>query len=312
MLKRWLPAKRARLKPSTAESYERIIRLHINPNIGHIPVQKLRPEDLDTLYARLLTDGKRNGEGGGLSAQSVRNVHITIQGALSDAERKGTVVRNVADAPTTSRNSRTMSVWTSDELRAFLDAISDHYLFPLYLLAATTGMRRAELAGLVWRNVDLDTARLTVSQQLLSVEYKLIESDLKTPTSRRTIDLDPHTVTQLRLHRRLQLEDRMATGRRNKDGYVFAKPDGAPIHPDLISQTFERLLAKIDLPRIRLHDLRHTHATILLQQGINPKVVSERLGHASVSFTMDVYQHVLPGMQAQAAATFGTAIFGDS
>ena len=104
---------------------------------------------------------------------------------------------------------------------------------------------------------------------------------------------------------------RMATGHSHTDSYVFAKPDGSPIHPDLISQTFERLLAKLDLPRVRLHDLRHTHATILLQQGINPKVVSERLGHASVSFTMDVYKHVLPGMQAQAAATFGTAIFGD-
>ena len=125
-------------------------------------------------------------------------------------------------------------------------------------------MRRAEIAGLAWRNVDLDTARLTVNRQLLSVEYKLIESDLKTPTSRRTIDLDPHTVTQLRLHRRRQLEDRMATGHRHTDGYVFAKPDGSPIHPDLISQTFERLLAKLDLPRIRHHDLRHTHATILL------------------------------------------------
>ena len=181
-------------------------------------------------------------------------------------------VADLADAPTTSRNSRTMSVWTSDELRAFLDAISDHYLYPLYLLAATTGMRRAEIASLVWRNVDLDTARLTVSQQLLSVEYKLIKSDLKTPTSRRTIDLDPHTVNQQRLHRCRQLEDRMATGRRHKGGYVFAKPDGSPIHPDLISQTFERLLAKIDLPRIRLHDLRHTHATILLQQGVNPKI----------------------------------------
>ena len=142
-------------------------------------------------------------------------------------------VANLADAPTTSRNGRTMSVWTSDELRAFLDAISDHYLYPLYLLAATTGMRRAEIAGLAWRNVDLDTARLTVSQQLLSVEYKLIESGLETPTSRRTIDLDPHTITQLRLHRRRQLVQRMATGRRHKDGYVFAKPDGSPIHPDL-------------------------------------------------------------------------------
>ena len=109
-----------------------------------------------------------------------------------------------------------MSVWTSDELRALLGAISDHYLYPLYLLAATTGMRRAEIAGLVRRNVDLDTGRLTVSQQLLSVEYKVIESGLKTPTSRRTIDLDPHTVTQLRPRRRRQLEDRMATGRRHK------------------------------------------------------------------------------------------------
>ena len=180
-------------------------------------------------------------------------------------------VANLGDAPTTCRNRRTMSVWTSDELRAFLDAISDHYLYPLYLLAATTGMRRAELAGLVWRNVDLDTARLTVSQQLLSVEYKLIDSDLKTPTSRRTIDLDPHTVTQLRLHRRHQLEDRMATGRRHKDGYVFAKPDGSPIHPDLISQTLERLLAKIDLPRIRLHDLRHTHARSCCNKASTPK-----------------------------------------
>ena len=129
MLKRRLPTKRTRLKPSTAESCERIIRLHINPNIGYIPVQKLRPEDLNKLYARLLTDGKRNGAGGGLSAQTVRNVHVTIQGALSDAERKGTVMRNVADladAATNSRASRTMSAWTGDELRSFLNSVSDH------------------------------------------------------------------------------------------------------------------------------------------------------------------------------------------
>lgn len=103
----------------------------------------------------------------------------------------------------------------------------------------------------------------------------------------------------------------MAIGRRHKGDYIFAKVNGSPTDPDLISQTFDHLLAKIDLPRIRLRDLRHTHATILLQQGVNPKVVSERLGHVSVSFTIDVYQYALPGMQAQAAATFGTAIFGD-
>ena len=315
MLKRWLPTKRGRLKPSTAESYERIIRLHINPNIGNIPVQKLRPEDLDELYARLLTDGKRNGAGGGLSAQTVRNVHVTIQGALSDAERKGTVMRNVADladAPTNSRASRTMSAWTSDELRAFLEAISDHYLYSLYLLAATTGMRRAEIAGLAWRNDDLDTARLTVSQQLLSVEYKLIESDLKTPTSRRTIDLDPHTVTQLR-HAPAPPARRSHGHRPPPPRTATSSPNPAdrPSTPTSSARPSSASSPRLDLPRIRLHDLRHTHATIRLQQGINPKVVSERLGHASVSFTMDVYQHVLPGMQAQAAATFGTAIFGD-
>ena len=313
LLHRRLPSKRTRVKPSTANSYERNIRLHINPNIGAIPLQRLQPEDLDELYVKLLTEGKRNGGGGGLSAKSVRNVHATLQSALSDAARKGTVVRNVADTadpPSISRSGRSISVWTGDQLRRFLDAMADHELYPLYLLAATTGMRRGELAGLPWSNVDLDAARLTVNQQIVSVQYKLIESDLKTPTSRRSIDVDPRTVAELRRHRRRQLEERMATGQRGDDGYVFAKPGGSPIHPDLISQTFEHAVAKLDIPRIRLHDLRHTHATILLQQNVHPKVVSERLGHSSVAFTMTVYQHVMPGLQAQAASTFETAVFG--
>ena len=243
----------------------------------------------------------------------MRNVHATLQSALSDAARKGTVARNVADTadpPSISRSGRSIGVWTGDQLRCFLDAMADHELYPLYLLAATTGMRRGEIAGLPWHNVDLEAARLTINQQIVSVQYQLIESDLKTPTSRRNIDLDPRTIAELRRHRR-QLEERMATGQRSDDGYVFAKPDGSPIHPDLISQTFERAVAKLDIPRIRLHDLRHTHATILLQQNVHPKVVSERLGHSSVAFTMTVYQHVMPGLQAQAASTFQAAVFGE-
>ena len=314
LLERWLPSKRTRVKHSTASAYERNIRLHINPNIGRIPLQKLQPEDLDELYVKLLTEGKRNGTGGGLSAKSVRNVHATIQSALSDATRKGTVFRNVADIadpPSISRSGRSMNVWTGDQLRMFLEAIDGHELYPLYFLAATTGMRRGEIAGLRWRNVDLDAARLTVNQQIVSVEYELIEDDLKTASSRRTIDLDEQTMAMLRRHRRHQLEQRMASGRRGDDGFVFARPDGSPVHPDLISQTFQRFMVQIDLPKIRLHDLRHTHATILLQQNVHPKVVSERLGHSSIAFTMTVYQHVMPGMQAEAAATFGAAVFGD-
>lgn len=313
MLERWLPSKRTRVKPSTAIAYEGNIRLHIDPYIGRIPLQKLQPEDLDDLYVKLLTEGKRNGAGGGLSAKSVRNVHATIQSALSDAVRKGTAVRNVADLadpPSISRSGRTMSCWTSEELKLFLDAMRDNDLFMLYLLAATTGMRRGEVAGLVWRNVDLDGARLTVNQQIVSVGYELIEDDLKTTTSRRTVDLDEHTVKELRKHRRLQLEEQVATKKRRKTDYVFTKDDGSPVHPDFISQTFDRSVAKLAIPRVRLHDLRHTHATILLQQNVPVKVVSERLGHSSPAFTMTVYQHVMPGMQAEAAATFGAAIFG--
>ena len=216
---------------------------------------------------------------------------------------------NTADPPSISRSGRSVSVWTGDQLRCFLDAMADHELHALYLLVATTGMRRGEVAGLRWHNVDLEAARLTINQQIVSVQYQLIESDLKTPTSRRNIDLDPRTVAELRRHRLRQLEERMATGQRSDDGYVFAKPDGSPIHPDLISQTFERAVAKLDVPRIRLHDLRHTHATILLQQNVHPKVVSERLGHSSVAFTMTVYQHVMPGLQAQAVSTFETPLW---
>ena len=315
LLVRWLPTKRTHLKASTASAYERIIRLHIVPYIGRIPLQRIQPDDLDKLYAKLLTDGNRNGTtGGGLSAKSVRNVHTTLLSALSDATRKGLVLRNVAtvaDPPAVKRSSRSMRVWTGEQLRTFLSAMEDSSLYPLYFLAASTRMRRGELAGLRWPDVDLHRARLTVNQQVVSVDYQLIETDLKTDTSRRTIDLDDRSVAVLRRHRRRQLEQHLATGRRVDEGYVFANPDGAPIHPDLISQTFERAVARLDLPRIRLHDLRHTHATILLRENVHAKVVSERLGHANVAFTMSVYQHVIPGMQAQAATKFGAAVFGE-
>ena len=222
------------MKPSTANSYDRNVRLHINPNIGTIPLQRLQPEDLDDLYVKLLTDGKCNGGGGGLPAKSVRNVHATMQSALSDAARKGTIVRNVADTadpPSISRSGRSICVWTSDHLRCFLDAMADHELYPLYLLAATTGMRRGEIAGLLWHNVDLEAARLTINQQIVSVQYHLIESDLKTPSSRHNIELDPRTVAELRRHRRRKLEERMATGQRADDGYVFASLTARPSIP---------------------------------------------------------------------------------
>jgi len=286
------------------------------PDRSQIQLRQLQPEDLDTLYAELLIDGKLNGAGGGLAPKTVRNIHGMLRKALADAHRKGTVLRNVADLadPPKVRSSgaKDHQVWSAEELRGFLSAIEDSEWFAPIYLKANTGMRRGELLGLTWRNVDLDGARLVVDRQLLSVGYEAEIGAPKTSTSRRTIDLDPRTVAVLRTWRRAQLEQQMVNGTRNDDDFVFTHPDGGPVHPDRFSKVWDQLVAEHGARRIRLHDLRHTHASILLKANVPVKVVSERLGHSSPAFTMTVYQHVLPGMQADAAAAFGDAVFGTS
>ncbi|MCY3807451.1 MAG: site-specific integrase [bacterium] len=144
----------------------------------------------------------------------------------------------------------------------------------------------------------------------LGVGGALRVSDLKTASSRHTVALDEATVAELRHHRRQQLEQQMATGVRSGEDYVFAQPDGSPPNPHRITDTFIRAVKQLDVPRIRFHDLRHTHTTILLQHNVHPKVVSERLGHSNVALTMNIYQHVMPAMQAAAADAFGAAVFG--
>ena len=310
---RWLPTKRAQLRLSTFDSYRRNIKLHVIPRIGQIPLQRLTPEDLDSLYATLAEE-RANGRRG-LAPKTIHSIHQMLHKALADAERKGSVVRNVAalaDPPKlSSAKKRAMRVWDAEQLRLFLDGIEEHRFHPAYYLAASTGMRRGEVLGLQWRDVDLDARRLSVNQAIISVAYAVQISDVKTGTGRRTIDLDPRTVTVLRSWRKRQLEERLALSETYEDyGLVFARPEGTPIHPDQFSQTFDRIVARSGLPVIRLHDLRHGHASLLLKSGVPVKVVSERLGHATPAFTMTVYQHVLPGMQAEAATTFANLVFG--
>jgi integrase len=171
--------------------------------------------------------------------------------------------------------------------------VGHRFQVALWVLA-NTGMRRGELLGLRRGDVDLDAARLSVNRSLVSVGYALHESRGKTRTARRCIDLDERTVDMLRT---------TCTGG-DDDAHVFARDDGSPYHPHLMSDAFKKLVHRSGLPRIRLHDLRHTHATLLLKAGVPIKVVSERFGHSTPGFTMASYQHVLPGMQAEAAKTF--------
>jgi len=316
LTEKWLPLQRAQLRPSTFDSYRRNIQLHVLPTLGRVQLHKLAPEDLDTLYARLLTAGRRDGKDGGLSVKTVRLIHLVLHKALSDALRKGSVVRNVAtvaDPPKLSSAKRPeIKVWTAVQLCTFLDGMRTNRAYAALFVSAHTGMRRGEILGLRWADVHFDEARLSVRQALISVAYEMQISDVKTGAGRRTIDLDKRTLAVLRQARKAQAEEKLLLGSQYHDhDLVFCRADGDPIHPDLFSQAFDRAVVKIGLPDITLHDLRHTHASLLLKAGVPVKVVSERLGHASAAFTMNVYQHVIPGMQAEAAIVFSDLVAGD-
>jgi integrase len=205
-----------------------------------------------------------------------------------------------------------MSFWEPEELREFLDSVTGHRLEAAWHLAAMTGMRRGEILGLRFQDVDCDAARVSVRQALVSVGYEVLTSSPKNHQA-RVIDLDPGTVEQLRRHRERPLADRRVWGNDYEDqDLVFCRENGTPIHPHSLSQAFERLIQKSDLPRIRLHDLRHTHATIAVRAGVPVKVISEQLGHKSPAFTLKQYAHVIPGMQAKAARRVAAIIAAES
>jgi integrase len=308
----WLPAVRARLKASTWDSYSRNIRLHISPELGPIPLQALTATRLNEFYASLLSQGRRDGNGG-LAPKTVRYLHGIIRKALADAARWNLVQRNVADQadpPATRSTAPEMKTWTADELARFLDFVSDDRLYAAWVVTATTGLRRGEVLGLRWIDIDLDASRLSVQQTLVSVAYETRFSVPKTARSRRSVSLDATTVAALRAHRKRQLKERMSWGKAYQDsGLVVTRENGTSVHPDRFTQMFDKHVKHSGLPRIRLHDLRHTHATLALAAGVHPKVVSERLGHATVAFTLDVYSHAVPALQEEAADRVAALIF---
>ncbi|MCZ7537305.1 MAG: site-specific integrase [Acidimicrobiia bacterium] len=307
LTERWLPARQLSLRPSTYASYQTAINCHVVPELGHIQIQQLSPDRLDRFYADLVASG--------LSAKTVRNIHALLHKALRDAVRKNLVPRNAADAadpPKLARaNGEEMKTWTPAQLRVFFDGIAGHRLAPAYLLAATTGMRRGEVLGVRWRDISFPARRLHVRQTILSVNYQVTVGQPKTRRGERKISLDAATIEVLRAHRTAQRRERHLLG----DGYrdqdlVFARPDGSPIHPDYFSQTFDRTVKRLELPKIRLHDLRHTHATLGLGAGVPVKIISDRLGHATTSFTMDVYMHAIPAAEDDAADQIADLMFG--
>jgi len=297
----WIERAERDLKPTTAASYRNDIG-HLKRQLGSVRVQDLTPLTVERAYHELVTTG--------LKAKSVRNIHAVLRRALGDAERLGLIVRNPAASarpPTPDRVEQ--STWTPDELSAFLGSVQDHRLFASFVLAATTGMRRGEVLGLRWRDVDLDVGRLSVVHTITTVNGVPVEGDTKTNKSRRRIGLDAVTVEVLRAHRQRQRQERVLAGPIWQDrGLVFTQEDGSAVHPDRYSRWFTTLVRKAGVPKIRLHDVRHTNATLALEAGVHPKVVSERLGHATVGITLDLYSHVSPAIDQAAAETIAAMV----
>jgi integrase len=306
----WLPAIEATIRPSTYDSYRRNLKLHVCAMpIGHVQLQELVPPMLNVLYAQLLAGDEAHRK---LAARSVSYVHVILHRVFRDAMKWNLLMRNPADAadPPRSRpnESGAMRTWTAAELGTFLQAEPNDRLQALWWLLASTGMRRGEAVGLRWEDVDTDGATLSINRTLVTTDARragdpgMAWSTPKTAKGRRSVALDATTVTILKGHKARQAEERLAIGAGYQDeGLVFALPDGSPIHPKTVSYYFDRRVKRLGVPRIRLHDLRHTHATLALQAGVHPKVVQERLGHANIGITLDTYSHVTPAMQSEAA-----------
>jgi integrase len=305
----WLPAMQLNVRPTTWATYQGLLGAYVIPTLGGIELQQLTPGHLGTLYQELLVSGRRHRPGG-LAAKTVRNVHVLIHRALRDAVRWGYTVRNVADAadPPKAKTAE-LQVWTPGQLRAFLIHVRQDRHYAAWLLAATTGMRRGELLGLRWIDVDLDAGRVAVRQPRVVIDHAVHASEPKTARSRRSVALDPATVAALREHQARQAAEKASVGPAYEEsGLVFTHPDGSPIHPHLFSDWFKQHVRRAGLPKIRLHDVRHSYATAALAAGVAAKVVSERLGHATIAITMDTYSHVLPGLDERAAVTVAQLI----
>lgn len=295
-LAEWLQGQRSQLRPKSWRRHEEHIRLHIVPFIGGVSLRRLTPQHLNQLYANRLAAG--------LSAVSVHHIHGTIHRALVHAVRWGLVARNVADLVDPPRvQHREMLVLSPDQVRRLLEAAKDGPLEAVIAVAVSTGLRRGELLALRWRDVDLDAGVLRVVGTLQrDYNRKLVISETKTARSRRQVELSALAASALRQHRAKQTQLRLMLGEEWDDhDLVFPNHFGKPQDGShLLLGQFVPLLARAGLPRVRLHDLRHTAATLLLGRGVHPKIVSEMLGHTTVGITLDLYSHVTPTMQRQA------------
>ena len=282
----------AGVAPTTRASYRDTIRVHLAPALGHVPLVRLTPQAIQGY----ISDKSRQG----LSPTTVRYHVAILHRSLAHALKWGLLTHNPADRVDLPRKARReIHVWDSEQVRLFLaEARRSSAYYRLYLAAIMTGMRQGELLGLRWQDVDLVAGVASVQQTLYRMGKTLLVKEPKSNRSRRTVALAPILVEELRCIKDEQVARQRQLGDAYQNqGFVFCQPNGKPLHAhNIVQRDFRRAMERAGVPRIRFHDLRHCHATLLLQQGVHPKVVQERLGHSSISMTLDTYSHVVPGV----------------
>ena len=303
LLREWLPSIKGTVRPTTYASYTMHVEGHIVPALGSLQLARLSAQAINSFYARLLENGRLQGKGS-LSPATVRRVHATLHRALKDAVRWQRLSVNpvdAADPPRGQCKQRELPAWDAERLAGFLSFVKDDRLFALWRLLAMTGCRRGEALGLTWHDLDVEASTLTIRRALVPLGATVIVSEPKTARGRRRIALDPATIEALKAHAARQADERSACQEWVESGYIFPTEQGQPLDPHRTSKAFERHLHAAALPRIPLHGLRHTYATLALSSGVNPRIVSGRLGHSTVALTLDIYSHVLPQADAEAA-----------
>jgi integrase len=291
------------LSPRGFERYESIIRVHLIPSLGNMPLTQIRPEHIQEYYTSKLNNG--------LSARTVRYHHVVLHIALKMAVKWGLLSRNVTDAvnPPHSRNKE-MSTWNEDDIIHFLNAAKDTPYYALFHTALFTGMRRSELLALRWQDIDFIYSQISVNRSLHQLKNgSYVFTQPKTAKSQRTIALSPSAILVLKEHQEKNKLDKAMLGISiRNDDLVFCHLDGKPLRPNTVSRAWTIIANRAGLKVIRLHDARHSHASLMLKQGTHPKIVQERLGHSTISVTLDTYSHVAPGLQQAAANRFDEAL----
>ena len=295
-----------KVRPTSHQTYRGYIDNHIKPNIGKIQLNKLTTLELQKLYKKLLSRGRvdrieAKGQPKGLSPKTVRNIHQVISSAMDFAKAQKLIAVNPTDGCALPKlEHREMKTLPVEQLASFLREAKESGVFEMYYIELATGLRRGELLGLKWEDLDLEQGTLRVQRQVSRINGEVVEAPLKTKNSYRTISLGEDAVGILKKQRK----------KCGGSEYVFPSPTGGPISPDSVIQMLHRVLKRAGLPKVRFHDLRHTFATVALQNGVDIKTVSGMLGHYSAGFTLDTYAHVTTQAQREAAKTMGSVFSG--